>query len=204
MDAAGWDSRYAAADLVWSAGPNRFVEAELAGLPPGRALDLAAGEGRNARWLAGRGWTVTAVDFSAVGLDKGRRIAERDGVSVHWVCADLLDYRPTPEGFDAVLLAYLHLPPADLATVLRHAVGALAPGGVLLVVGHDVRNLTEGVGGPPDPTLLYTPDLLVAQLDGLRVERAERVHRQVDGADRPAIDTLVRASRPAPERVGYR
>jgi SAM-dependent methyltransferase len=198
MDAAGWDRRYAASELVWSAGPNRFVAAELAGLPPGRALDLAAGEGRNALWLAGRGWSVTAVDFSSVALDKGRRIAERDGLTVHWVHADLLDYQLTPAGFDAVLIAYLHLPPAELGTVLRSAARAVAPGGVLLVVGHDLRNLTEGVGGPSDPTLLYTPELLVAHLDGLRVERAGRVHRPVDDDPdaRVAIDTLVRASRP--------
>ena len=71
VDAAGWDERYAATDLVWSAGPNQFVEAACADLPPGRAVDLAAGEGRNAIWLARRGWQVTAVDFSQVGLDKG-------------------------------------------------------------------------------------------------------------------------------------
>ncbi|MFL6133228.1 MAG: class I SAM-dependent methyltransferase, partial [Nocardioidaceae bacterium] len=72
MDARAWDERYAASELIWSATPNRFVEAELTSLPPGRAVDLAAGEGRNALWLADRGWHVTAVDFSLAGLDKGR------------------------------------------------------------------------------------------------------------------------------------
>ncbi|MFD0328131.1 methyltransferase domain-containing protein [Streptacidiphilus monticola] len=81
MDAEDWDRRYAAEELVWSAGPNRFVAEELAGLTPGRALDLAAGEGRNALWLAEQGWRVDAVDWSAVGLDKARRAAAARGSS---------------------------------------------------------------------------------------------------------------------------
>src|ERR1700712_1041252 len=94
MDAQTWDERYAAAGLVWSATPNQFVAAELAALPPGRALDLACGEGRNALWLADRGWQVTAVDFSRVALDKGRALAARQAGSgppqLDWVLGDAL------------------------------------------------------------------------------------------------------------------
>jgi len=199
MDAAEWDQRYASSDLVWSAGPNQFVAAELADLPPGRGLDLAAGEGRNAIWLAAAGWRVTAVDFSANAIDKGRRAARERGLDVDWVVADVLDYKPAPAGFDVVVIAYLHLSPGDIAAVLRTAVEALAPGGVLLVVGHDVTNLTEGVGGPQDATLLYRPDDIAAQLDGLRIDRAVRLRRPVPGdpGGRDAIDMLVRAHRPA-------
>jgi SAM-dependent methyltransferase len=199
MDAAAWDARYAASDLVWSAEPNRFVAAELADLPPGRALDLAAGEGRNAIWLARRGWTVTAVDFSTVAIDKGRRLAEAAGVEVDWVVGDVLDYRPAPESFDAVLIAYLHLPPTEFAVVLRTARQAVAPGGVVLVVGHDVTNIAEGVGGPQDRSVLYAPDAIAAALPGLRVDQAVRVRRPVPGeaGTRDAIDTVVRAHRPA-------
>src|SRR4051812_9854296 len=96
MDAAAWDERYAAAELGWSASPNRFVAAELADLSPGRALDLAAGEGRNALWLAERGWQVTAVDFSRVGLEKARALQRRHPrgaqLQVEWVHADVLTY----------------------------------------------------------------------------------------------------------------
>jgi SAM-dependent methyltransferase len=193
MDADAWDRRYADTDLVWTAEPNRFVAAELADLPPGRALDLAAGEGRNALWLAAKGWRVCAVDFSAVALDKGRRLAAAAGVEVTWVVADLLTYEPEPA--DLVLIAYLHLPPEEFATVLDRAVAAVAPGGTLLVVGHDVTNLTDGVGGPQEARRLYSPDALVSAMGDLEIERAERVLRPVDGADRDAIDTLVRAHR---------
>ena len=197
MDSEEWDQRYAGTGLVWTAEPNRFAVAELQDLAPGRALDVAAGEGRNAVWLASRGWQVTAVDFSAAGLDKGRRLAEARGVAVDWVHADVRDYQPEAASFQLVLVAYLQLREAELDGVLRRAATALAPGGVLLVVGHDVTNLTEGSGGPPDPAVLYTPESITRSLGGLAVVRAERVRRPVATADghREAVDTLVRATR---------
>jgi SAM-dependent methyltransferase len=195
VDAQEWNRRYGDTELMWSAGPNRFVEAELADLPPGRAVDLAAGEGRNAIWLARRGWRVTAVDFSSVAIERGRRIADAAGVEVDWVVADALTWSP-PGGFDLVLVAYLQLEPADLDIALARAAAAVAPGGTLLVVGHDLSNLTEGVGGPQYPDRLYTADGVAAAITagGLKVTRAERVRRPVD--DREAVDTLVRAVRP--------
>lgn len=194
MDSAEWDTRYASEELVWTARANRFVVAELTGLAAGRALDLGAGEGRNAVWLAERGWRVTAVDFSPVAVDKGRRLAGSRGVSVDWIVADVRDYRPPAGRFDAVLVAYLQLPAGEVAGVLRGAAAAVAPGGTLLVVGHDRTNLTGGVGGPQDPVRLYTPEEVVAALAGLRVVRAERARRPVpDQGD--AIDTVVRAVR---------
>jgi SAM-dependent methyltransferase len=198
LDAAAWDEKYASAGLVWSAEPNRYVVAELADLPPGRALDLAAGEGRNAIWLAARGWRVTAVDFSAVAVAKGRQLAGAGRVDLDWVVADVLAYEPEPAGFDAVLIAYLHLVPAATADVLGRAVRALAPGGVLLVIGHDVTNITDGVGGPRDPDILYTPEGIAKHLGDLRIEKAGRARRPVSGeaGTRDAVDTVVRASRP--------
>ncbi len=195
MESQEWDDRYAGRELVWTAEPNRFVVAELQDLAPGRALDVGAGEGRNAVWLASRGWQVTAVDFSAVGLDKGRRLAEDRGVAVDWVLADVRDYQPEPGCFQLVLIAYLQLREAELDGVLRRAVTALAPGGVLLVVGHDVANLTEGTGGPQDPAVLQTAGSITRSLGDLTVVRAEQARRPVAGSSRDAVDTLVRAVR---------
>ena len=90
MEREQWDERYRADELIWKVEPNRFLVEEVAGLVPGRALDLACGEGRNALWLAERGWQVTAVDFSAVGLEKARRLAS---ASAHSFCS-----RRTPTG----------------------------------------------------------------------------------------------------------
>jgi SAM-dependent methyltransferase len=197
-----WDERYAGAEFEWSMHPNQFVAEQLAGLPPGRALDLAAGEGRNSVWLAERGWSVTAVDFSRVGLEKGRTLGAAHGVGdsqVDWVVADLSEYQPARAAFELVLTAYLQVDAALRDRVLARAAAALVPGGTLLVIGHDLTNLTEGVGGPRYPEVLYTPETITAGLPELRIVRAERVRRTVerDGGPATAIDTLVRAERPA-------
>ena len=199
MDAAGWDERYAAAQLVWSATPNAVVARETAPLPPGRALDLASGEGRNAIWLAERGWQVTAVDFSAVATERTRTWAvERLGTHadrVTSVTADLMTWRPEPGRADLVVIASLQLVADERRRALSLAAEALAPGGTLLLVGHHSDNLTEGVGGPQDPAVLYTEADVVADLDGtgLVIDRAERVDRFV--GDDLALDVLVRAHR---------
>jgi SAM-dependent methyltransferase len=187
-----WDERYAASERVWSAGPNRQVSAIIGDWPPGRALDLGAGEGRHAIWLAERGWQVTAVDFSAVGLERGLAEAGQRGLAVDWQVADVTAWQPAPgSSFDLVLVAYLHIP----GDVLGRVAGWLAPGGALVIVGHALRNLTEGVGGPQDPALLHTPEQLRAAATGLEVERCEEVVRPTEAGD--AIDAVLVARRPA-------
>ena len=110
VNSEAWNRRYAGTELLWSATPNRFLVAEVEGLPPGRALDLACGEGRNAIWLAERGFEVTGVDFSDVALERARRIAAGRGVEVEWTHADVTEYEPPLRAFDLVVVLYLHLP----------------------------------------------------------------------------------------------
>lgn len=197
MDAADWDTRYAGSERLWSISPNVFLVEEVAGLPPGRALDLAAGEGRNAVWLAEKGWEVTAVDFSGVAAERTRELAEARGVSVDMVVADVTAWTPPPETFDLVVVLYLHLAESDRRNVLARAVRALRPGGTVLVVGHDVENIEHGYGGPQEASILYDPDVISAELDGLAVVTARRAERvvEVEGGIRAALDTVVRAVR---------
>lgn len=198
-DADRWDRRYSAPDLVWGAEPNRRLVDEVGALPPGRALDLGGGEGRNAAWLAARGWDVTIVDFSRVGLDRAGEMARRQGAALTAVHADLADYVPPEAAFDLVLIMYLQVPEQTLAGVLHRASRAVAPGGTLLLIGHDRDNLAHGFGGPQDPAILQSPEQVVDALGmGLQVESAGRIERVVSTADGPrtAIDTLVRARRP--------
>ncbi len=203
IGAAHWDERYRAHQLVWGVAPNRWVVEELAGVPAGRALDLACGEGRNAIWLAGLGWQVTAVDFSKVALERGRSLAGQ--LPIEWCCEDATNYRP-PHPLDLVLMVYLHLPREQRRAALEHSIGALAPGGMVLLIGHDSRNITEGVGGPQEPELLFGPadvrediaTLPALVREGLVVERAEQLLRPVPEAPRPAIDALIRIRRCIP------
>lgn len=189
-----WDERYAAAELWWSVEPNRFVVEECSALAPGRALDLACGEGRNALWLAGRGWQVTAVDFSTAALDKARALGEQSGAHVDWVAADVSDWlaRGSTDLYNLVVLAYLQVHGAERRQVLAAAAGVTAPGGSLLVVAHDLRNLTEGTGGPQDPDLLWTVQEVTRP--GFTPARTEVAARPVDGPVERATawDTVVR------------
>jgi SAM-dependent methyltransferase len=196
MQREDWDRRYAAVENLWATRPNRFLVREVEELPPGRALDLACGEGQNAIWLASLGWDVRGVDYSEVAIAKANARAERDGVAVEFVAADLVQYEPAPAAYDLVLVLYLHIPSTQRGAVHAKASAALAPGGTFLLLGHDLANLTDGVGGPSDPDLLYTADEIAAELPGLEIEKATTVLRDVDGEDRDAIDTIVRARRP--------
>ncbi|MEO8887928.1 MAG: class I SAM-dependent methyltransferase [Jatrophihabitantaceae bacterium] len=199
MRAADWDERYGTGEPVWGVGPNQWVEQETGDLTPGRALDVGCGEGRNALWLAGRGWDVTAVDFSAVGLATARRLElqARPPAPVAWINADATTYRHESR-VDLALLCYLHLVADQRRRAVRATAEVLAPGGILVVIGHHSMNLGEGVGGPQDPALLFSLGDIVEDLDGLdlMIEKAEPVNRVVSGADRPAIDALLRARRP--------
>lgn len=201
MEAADWDDRYRDTDLVWSAGPNQFVERFCVDLPAGRSIDLAAGEGRNAVWLAERGWDSTAVDFSDVALDKARRIAERRGVTITTEVVDLTRYEPEAGAYDLVVVAYLQLVDDELTPILRRAAAAVAAGGTFLLVCHDLDNIEHGYGGPQHPPVLTTPAQVVAAIgDGFVVDRAEVAERhvQTDEGERTALDTLVVARRTTP------
>lgn len=205
MDAESWNTRYAATEPVWSVAPNRWV-AELVGdLPPGRALDIAAGEGRHAVWLAEQGWRAVAVDFSEVGLARATQWAGTRGVGdrLRTVVADVVEFQPEQRSFDLVVIAYLQIPAAPRAQVIAQAAAAVAPGGHLLVVAHDSANLVFGTGGPQDPAVLYTASDVVADVVATDPQAGEHwqlldvtmAQREV-GEDEPAaLDAVFFAQR---------
>lgn len=200
MDREGWNQRYRSSDLVWGAAPNAFVAEAFGDRPSaGRLLDLACGEGRNAIWLAGLGWRVTAVDLSDVAIDRARDLAAREGVEIEWIEADATKVAFEPDAYAAVLISYLQIPGPELQQVIATAAAALAPGGRLFMIGHALRNLADGFGGPRSPAVLWAPgdleeDVVAASLE---LERCEEVIRVVerDGETREAIDLLVEAHR---------
>jgi SAM-dependent methyltransferase len=195
MDSRDWDRKHAEAGRLHGAVANRFLLAEAASLPPGRALDLACGGGRNAVWLAENGWRVTGVDHSAVALEHARELATERGVELELIEADLLEVAPATAAYDLVAVLYLQLPADELGPVLARAAAALAAGGTILVVGHHADNLAEGWGGPKDASVLFTERDVAAALPELELEKAERVLRPVetDDGERQAVDVLVRA-----------
>jgi 2-polyprenyl-3-methyl-5-hydroxy-6-metoxy-1,4-benzoquinol methylase len=195
MEREDWNRKHGEAGLLFGAEPNRFLVAEVDGLAPGRALDLACGAGRNAVWLAEQGWRVTGADFSDVAIENARGLAAAREVEVDWLVADLREWEPPVRAFDLVVVLYLQLPAEERAPIMRRAADAVAGGGTILVVGHHSTNIADGSGGPQDPRVLFTAEDVAAELDGLEVEKAQRVLRPIDG-QREAIDALVRARRP--------
>lgn len=197
-----WNERYAAKELVWSAGPNELLERELTGVQPGTALDAACGEARNALWLAEQGWQVTAADFSEVGVNKGRQIAERRGLALSWLVADLARDPLPDEHYDLVTVLYLHTDPEERALWLPRLINLVAPGGTFFYLGHDPANIERGVGGPQDPDLLPSADAIEDALSGFQILTTGIEERPVDadpghGRERSgaALDTYVRAIR---------
>lgn len=196
MNGQSWDERYAEAAAsdasVWSLTPNAFIAETVGAWQPGTAVDLGCGEGRNALWLAQRGWQVTGVDFSAVGLATGLRRADELGVEVDWVQADATRW-VSPALVDLVVIAYLQLAAVDLRAVVGAAAGWLEPGGRIVLVGHALENLEHGTGGPRDARLLHRLDDLRLAASDLEIEQLQQVLRPV--GDRHAIDAVLVARR---------
>lgn len=200
MDAVAWDEYYRTHDHGWGYEPNLFVREQCQGLPVGRALDLACGEGRNAIWLSRLGWQVTGVDLSGVAIERARLdTAERPklhALRLEWQVKDIRLLRPKPASLDLVVASYVQLSTAELYPVLTRAAAALRPQGHLVVVAHDKRNLAEGVSGPQDIDLLYDPSGLRTLLSDechLTVEVARTAERST--SDGVALDTVIRARR---------
>ncbi len=164
-----WDERYRSRSALWSRNPNPHLIAEAGDLIPGTALDVGAGEGADAIWLASRGWRVTAVDLSPVALERASAHASESGPDIagriDWVHADVTSWDPGPGRYDLVSVQYLHLPPGPRQAMLTHLQAAVAPGGTLLLVGHHPSDLQTTVPRPNLPDLLITADDMAAGLD---------------------------------------
>ncbi|QGG40529.1 class I SAM-dependent methyltransferase [Aeromicrobium yanjiei] len=147
-----WDERYASEERIWSGQPNPQLVDRVTGMAPGRALDVGAGEGADAIWLARQGWTVTALDVSQVALDKAARHAVDAGVAdrITWQRVDLSSWLGDPGAYDLVSAQFMYLPQPALTTLYRQLGAAVAPGGTLLLVGHHPIDERPGDHDFPD------------------------------------------------------
>jgi SAM-dependent methyltransferase len=193
-----WDQRYTSAERVWSGQPNGALVTETAGLPPGRVLDVGCGEGADAVWLAEHGWDVTALDVSGVALERAARHAEQAQVRVRWVHAGLVEAALPAGTFDLVSAQY----PALLRTDARDAEAALlaavAPGGTLLVVHHQIVDAEHFKANGCDPDDYVSPADVAALLDdSWRIETDEIRPRHVTGGagSHHTHDVVLRARR---------
>ena len=179
-DRSFWDQRYGEPDWAYGREPNDFLRAQAAALPPGDALCLAEGQGRNAVFLASLGHRVIAQDLSSVGLACAKSLAQAQGLALETLCCDLADYAPTPQSVDLVVAIWMHLPQPLRRTVHRSAITALRPGGLLILEAYTPDQLALGTGGPPQRELLIEPDDLRSELEGLDLELFSAQQRWID------------------------
>ena len=202
-----WDDRYrsaAGAGQLWSGQPNAQLVAQAADLAPGEALDAGCGEGADAIWLARQGWTVTAVDVSAVALERaaggaaggaaGDEVARR----ITWRREDLLTWVPEPERYDLVSAQFMHFPQAELSAFHERLAAAVRPGGTLLLIAHHPDDLHAARKGRPD--LFWYAEDIAASLPAERwevtmAEAAGRSAIDLDGQPVTVRDTVLRAAR---------
>lgn len=203
-DAASWDEWYRSSDSMWSGRPNPQLVAEATDLAPGTALDVGCGEGADAIWLADRGWAVTAVDISAVALDRAAGHARRAGDAVAgritWRVADLTRSEPGTASYHLVSAQFMQLPPTGRAALHRRLAAAVAPGGYLLVVGHHPDDMHATARRPPLPDLFFTAQDVAAALDpvGWQVLTADTRARSAidpDGREVTIHDAVLMARR---------
>ncbi len=180
MQAIDWDERYSGDNLVYGEAANDFLVSMAGRFPKvGNALDIGAGEGRNALFLASCGLSVLAVDQSAVGMQKAERLARERGLKLRTEAADLNDFDAAPNSFDVVSSIFVHLPQELRAKVHQRVVHWLKPGGLFLLEAYGPEQLERDTGGPKNLALLASLPTIVEELRGLEIEHQAAFVRNV-------------------------
>ncbi len=166
-----WDQKFDQPDYVYGTEPSQFLRNRAEWLEPGmRALAIADGEGRNSVFLAEQGCDVTAMDSSAVGLAKARRLAAARDVSIAFQHADLRDWAWAPAQYDLVAAIFIQFAdPVFRSEIFAGIRQTLRPGGLLLLHGYTPKQIAYGTGGPPLAELLYTREMLRTAFDGMEL-----------------------------------
>jgi SAM-dependent methyltransferase len=191
---AQWDERFAGEDYWFGTEPNAFLARQAPRLKPGqKALAIADGEGRNGVWLARQGLTVTSIDLTPNGVAKAKRLAQRAGVTLEAIVADLETWVWGPPRLDVMVGIFFQFAgPRFREALFRGMVDVLKPGGLLLIEGYRPEQLAYGTGGPPQVENLYTAELLRAAFADLEIlELAEYDAEIHEGSRHHGMSALI-------------
>ncbi len=189
-----WDQKYSAEHYIYGTEPNHFLEKNFSVIPAGKVLCLAEGEGRNAVFLAQQGYAVTAVDSSSVGLEKARRLADKNGVSIEIVYSDLAEYDLGERQWDGVVSIFCHIPEQIRKQVHRRVVNALKDDGILLLEAYTPDQLQHRTGGPQSEDMMYSASRLRNELEGLQFDHLVELERNIiEGTKHTGMGAVVQA-----------
>lgn len=174
-----WDERYSVDEYVYGTEPNDFLASNFGAIPKGKVLSLAEGEGRNAVFLAKQGYAVTAVDGSAVGLEKARKLAEANGVVIELIHADLADFDPGENKWDGIVSIFVPLPSEIRRTLYKKLEKALKPGGVFFLEAYRPEQIAFGTGGGSSADTMQKKDSLLAELPELDFSHLVELEREI-------------------------
>lgn len=174
-----WDKRYSQPGYAYGTKANDFLAASSRQIQQGWVLSLAEGEGRNAVYLASLGYKVTAVDSSAVGLEKAQKLAHSQGVTIKTVVSDLMDFDIRPGMWQGIVSIFCHLPPQIRIELHRRCTAGLAEGGAFILEGFSLRQLEYQTGGPKNPELLFELSSLQRELSSLSFVEAREIERSL-------------------------
>jgi SAM-dependent methyltransferase len=179
MDNSSWNQRYSQPGFAYGTEPNNFLASTIEKIPKGRVLSLGEGEGRNAVFLAGLGYDVTAVDSSDVGLAKAQQLASYRGVTLATVTEDLADFQIGTEDWEGIISIFCHVPPSVRVPLYRRVVNGLKPGGCFVLEAFTPKQLHLGTGGPKEVDRLMNLDDLKRELSGLQFVHALEMERDI-------------------------
>lgn len=197
-----WDERYNTEDYAYGKTANTFLVEHFSAIPQGRVLSIAEGEGRNAVFLARQGYAVTAVDSSAVGLEKARKLARENDVTIECIHADLASFDFGDQQWDGIVSIFCPMPSALKALVFPKIVKGLKPGGVFLLEAYTPEQLEYGTGGGKDADTMMTQAILGRELHGFEFHCLREVEREVvEGAYHTGLASVVQAIAAKPSKV---
>jgi SAM-dependent methyltransferase len=189
-----WDERYSAEEYAYGITPNKFLEQNVHSIPKGRVLSLAEGEGRNAVFLAKRGYFVTAVDASIVGLNKARKLAEKNDVVVEFIHADLAGYDLGENKWDGIVSIFCPLPSSIRKELYKKVIIGLKRNGVFLLEAYTPEQLKYGTGGGNSVDVMQSEKSLSLELAGLKFKHLIELERDViEGIYHTGMGSVVQA-----------
>lgn len=165
-----WNERYLEKEFVYGTKPNLFLEEQLNKFPVGKIIFPCEGEGRNAVFAAQNGWQAEAFDLSEEGFKKALKLAQQNHVSISYKIADAFTVEYPKESFDVAALIFAHFPPSMRKTIHQKIVSWLKPGGVLILEAFNPLQINNTSGGPKEPSMLYTEEMLKEDFKPLKTQ----------------------------------